>query len=495
MPRLSDRAFHIVKTEIERRYTDDPTDQIERVILLARLEALRARKGTPMTRVQIWEVLSDVAPNFDQNVLMDAESVETDSPILGASIGVGAVAVLVATAIGMDSLAPVPSAEQLNAEPSQISDEMPSAAEKTPDKNAAVNQGLKQNARDVSSTAITGHESNAQQNNAEQNNAEQNNAEQNNAERGDKSGAAEPQDEDSEHRSYKNRFLAILNMGSGKLRANALAELEAAKSLGWQAALKSQDPPHSAQHWRETAEFWERAIAHLDQIPSSSRDYSQVQTKKNEYQYNLSEVRARQAEAEQTLAQSVSAGATELATPTAETTPNFSNLANSAQNASSESSQAKTQETERASELIKAAREYGWQAAVASQNAPHPPEKWADISRLWQTALSTLNQVAPSDPRYAEAQQVKVLYQDNLSAIRDRYQREQTATQRLQSLQASLSELNNSLTSDTVKYGQMEAILERLKTIPAGTEAHVQAQLLIADTMADMNAIAVVPSR
>ena len=498
MPRLSDRAFHIVKTEIERRYTDDPTDQIERVILLSRLEALRTQKGAPMTRVQIWEILSDVAPNFDENVLMDAESVEADSPVLGASIGVGAVAVLVATAVGMDALSPIPSLESLAADsPKVINEAGQGSPAQLSDKAAAIDQGLRTNAETVSSTTTTGEPPRTSQHpKATEKQRDKANA--------SDSDAVEPQDEASESRSYRDRFLALLNFGAEKLKATKPNELETAKHLGWQAALRSQSPPYSAQYWSETAQIWERAIAHLQKVSPSSSDYKQAQVKEAEYRLNLEEIRSRQARAKQPLEVASAASITEPA-PNSKATPQFSDSQLSDSQTSNESAASnpplnETEATEPATaqkateDPIEVAREYGWQAAVASQNAPHPPEKWADISRLWQRALSTLNQVQPNHPRYAEAQQVKVLYRDNLSAIRDRYQREQTATQSLQSLQASLAELNNSLTPDAVKYGRMEAILEKLKTIPTGTEAYMQAQLLIADTTAAMSAIAATPN-
>ncbi|MFK8184047.1 MAG: hypothetical protein AB8B99_11795 [Phormidesmis sp.] len=516
MPRLSDRAFHIVKTEIERRYTDHPEDQIERVILLARLEALREKKGVPMTRVQIWEVLSDVAPNFDQNVLMDAESVETDSPFLGVSMGVGAVAVLVATAIGMDSLTPRPSIGQSSpANLAQSGDDSSDVAKRSASQSAsqsanqkaATEQGLAQGAKRAAGTTLNVTQAGGDGEGRVAN-----------------TGASEPADEDpeplfSKNRLLKNRLPKFSRHSEGDARRNAF---HTAKDLGWQAALKSQDPPHSVQHWRETAALWEDALAELDEVSPLSRHYIQAQLKKSVYQDNLKEIRTRQIAAEQLAQQAtraavqvassgassgVSSGASSgassaLATPTAKAAPEFSDQINrsaagrSAGNSSSAQTvamQAQVSAAPAAEDPIQVAKRYGWQAAVASQNAPHPPEKWADISRLWQTALSSLNKVAPEDPRYAEAQRVKASYQKNLAAIRDRYQREQTATQRLQSLQASLSELNNSLTPDAVKYGRMEAILEKLRTIPSGTEAHVQAQQLIAETTTALNAIAITP--
>lgn len=531
MPRLSDRAFHIVKTEIERRYTHNPEDQIERVILLARLEALREKKGAPMTRVQIWEVLSDVAPNFDQNVLMDAESVETDSPLLGVSVGVGAVAVLVATAIGMDSLTPRPSIGSSPAESSRFGDESPGAVTRSASQKAATEQGLAQGGKRAAGKLVGAEKGATSQQSFEKSSSENSSSEKS-AEKGSggdtavaNKSIADSADEDPEPRNVKNQLSKFFVRSEKTKRPNAF---DTAKGLGWQAALKSQDPPHSVQHWRETAALWEEALAKLDQVSPLSPHYIQAQLKKAVYRDNLAEIRSRQAAAQQLARQATRAAvetvgetggeisgqavglavgqnASKLATPTAQASPQFSNPAfvnQAAQTGSAASSEAvnildqdDVAQPEVVEDPIQVAKRYGWQAALASQNAPHPPDRWADISRLWQTALSVLNKVKPGDARYAEAQQVKASYQRNLAAIRDRYQQEQTATQSLQSLQASLRELNNSLTPDAVKYGRMEAILGKLKTIPSGTEAHVQAQQLIVETTAAMNAIALTSDR
>ena len=484
MSRLSDRAFHIVRAEIERRYTERPADQIERVILLSRLEALRERKGPPMTRVQIWEVLSDVAPNFDQKVLMEAESVEADSPLIGVSIGVGAVAVLVATAIGMDASVNKDDTEALvvnDAASSQVQDKVQLLSEA---QTVSQEADYSQTATDPEMDRV------AAQRVVSQKTTTQEAINKGIANQSEKTGVVRSAEG---ARTLRSRFSKLINWNPRKKEAPIAVDsaLEAAESLGWQAALRSQNPPHGVQYWKETAALWEEAIAELSKIPPRSADYIQAQKKKITYQANLKEINKRQ-EMAAARAERKALEASQRATPAtgAQTTTRTVGPENVANPQFSNSSPSEPSQTTPVVDPVKAAKEYGWRAAVASQNAPHPPEKWADISRLWQTALSKLDNIDVEHPRYEEAQRVKAAYQLNLAAIRDRYQREQTATQSLQSLQASLTELNGSLKSDAVKYGQMEAILEKLKTIPVGTEAHRQAQKLIVDTQAVMSAIA-----
>ena len=431
MPRLSDRAFEIVKSEIERHYGEDPKDQIERVILLARLESLRLHQGKPMTRIEIWEVLSDIAPDFNQKVLREAEKVDIESsPLLGVSMGVGAVAVLVAAALGMDSMADGSPVPWLKAS-SQTDPQQP---------NNPAQQAAKAKATIESN--------------------------------------AKPQ-------VLNDQRPILVNFGkvSDKAQPEAQADpFETARSIGWQAALKSQNPPHSAQHWSETAALWSSAIEQLEQVPRQSENYQQAQLKKKVYEQNLQEIRARQTEAMKLARAQAAKGTakeqnttpkgdlkTAQATVNAEQTPRFS-----------------AQSTE---DPLKVAKRYGWQAALASQNAPHSAEEWANVSRLWQTALLNLDDIDAAYPRYAEAQQVKARYQKNLSEIRDRYQQEQNAAQQIQSLDATLTEMDSSIMPNMTKYIQLKSIMGKLKAIPAGTQAHARAQEMIANVARKMNEI------
>ncbi len=445
MPRLNDRAFQIVKNEIERCYKDGPEAQIERVILLSRLETLRTYQGKPMTRVEIWEVLSDVAPNFSQDVLLEAESVDTDSPLLGVSMGIGAVAALVSAAIGVDST-PV------------------KLASASPVPTASLNRSS-ENTIQVSTVNSAGTA----------------------AEIGFEKAQPEPtfqmlsqNQADSLRRllSLKpNESATLNNRRPVPLNEQTDHPFQLAMQKGWQAAIKGQNPPHSAQHWGETAALWSRAIAHLEQVQPKDSYYAAAQLKKSIYQQNLQQIRSHQAAAlkiaqdeQKQRSQSVAHVVIPSPNQSPHHAPQFS--------------------TQPAENLLDAAKRYGWQASVASQNAPHPAEKWADISRLWQAALKNLNSIDRAHPAYAEAQKIKARYEQNLTAIRDRYQKEQTAAQRLQSLQATLAELDYSILPNATEASRLASIIEKLKSIPSGTQAYAIAQPLIADATKRMGEVA-----
>lgn len=411
MSRLSDRAFHIVKEEIDRCYSDTPQDQLERVIMLARLESLRQQPGEPISKVKLWEELSDISPRFNQQIIHTAANVDATSPFVGISIGVGAVAVLVAAAIGVENLSE-------SAVPLRTTSAFKNTLQASADKSAG--------AQATTASSV-------------------------------QPGVTQPGAAEKTQPKFAKAPANAAHSNRRILTAPTKSAFETARAFGWQAALKAQNPPHSAQHWRETATLWSQAIDLLDQVPRYDGNYTAARAKKEVYQQNLAAIQAREQEA--LLATSKKSN----------TSPQFSAPAES---------------------QLTIAKRYGWQAALASQNAPHPAQKWADISQLWQLAIQNLNQIEPQDSTYADAQQIKTQYQENLAAIRQRYQQEQNATQRLQSLQATLNEIEQSITlSSSSRKTQLAAIVKRLQTIPTNTVAHLQAQSLIERTQGQLGTL------
>ncbi|MEL6854160.1 MAG: hypothetical protein AAFO83_03520 [Cyanobacteria bacterium J06607_13] len=455
MPRLSDRAFQIVKDELDRCYGDKPDEQLERVIMLSRLENLRMSDGKPVSRIELWEEFSDVSPAFDPNVLAQALAADANDSLLGTPIGVGAVAVLVAAAVGVDAIsasAPVvpltSDSTNLPAANSTASNFLPVSATEsaTPSPTASAPSFTRRFTRrlfDRFKDTVPAYGSDL-------------------AKRWVIPGDGEAQPEEA----------VIGKAQPDALRSPAVITapvkdaFETARAFGWRASLKAQNPPYSAQHWAETAVLWEQAIKLLDQVPRGDENYAAAQAKKAVYERNLAHIQDQQQ------------AANAIASDT-QPAPKFSAAKPSA------SQESAPQEND-----LAIAKRYGWQAALASQNAPHPAEKWADISRLWQLALKQIQTIDPDHPDYEAAQQVKITYQQNLLAIRKRYQQEQNANQRLQSLKATIAEIENSITlSNSSKRDQLLAIIGRLRTIPANTVAYQQAQLVIDETTSKISAL------
>lgn len=71
MPRLSEKAFHILQTEIQSA-SNDPTTQVQRELTLRRLEKLRTQEGTPLTGEELRDTIVDLLPDFNDKALKTA---------------------------------------------------------------------------------------------------------------------------------------------------------------------------------------------------------------------------------------------------------------------------------------------------------------------------------------------------------------------------------------------------------------------------------------
>lgn len=257
---------------------------------------------------------------------------------------------------------------------------------------------------------------------------------------------------------------------------------EKARDFGWQAALKGQNPQDTSKQWGEAALLWQQAIYFLDQVSPLDDSYSEAQEKRAVYRVNLQQVISRQLSALTAEARSRQVATTATNPASQAQTSQPQPLQINPSSGSTDPAASATVEKD----WIVIAKKQGWQAALAGQNAPHPADKWAAVSRLWQTALQTLEKIEPQSPQYAQAQAIRAQYQKNLDDIRKRYQVEQAADQRLRSLQATLYEIENSSAVLNNKRTQLTAIVTRLRTIPLGTMAHARAQALITTTTAKL---------
>ncbi len=73
-------------------------------------------------------------------------------------------------------------------------------------------------------------------------------------------------------------------------------QLQAARSplgLGYQAALLSQDPPHTLEEWQQMEALWLEAIAELEAIDPENPAYTLARSKLREYRQNLAAVQQR----------------------------------------------------------------------------------------------------------------------------------------------------------------------------------------------------------
>ncbi|MBD2122299.1 hypothetical protein [Trichocoleus sp. FACHB-262] len=72
MSRLSDRAFHILQTEIQNCASNDAAGQVQKEIVLRRLERLRSQMGVPVAEAELRQVISDIFPEFSHKAIKQA---------------------------------------------------------------------------------------------------------------------------------------------------------------------------------------------------------------------------------------------------------------------------------------------------------------------------------------------------------------------------------------------------------------------------------------
>lgn len=143
-------------------------------------------------------------------------------------------------------------------------------------------------------------------------------------------------------------------------------------------------------------------------------------------------------------------------------------------------------ETKRTGTLMDAAREFALAAAKLGQNPPHKTEQWQQIEQLWEQAIDRLQGIRVEDAGYLEAQKLLATYQTNLGTVQNRRQAEETSAAALEgakSLIPSWQRLNSSTENAAWERSQMisqlQGIINQLEKVQPGTTAYGEAQKLL----------------
>lgn len=142
-------------------------------------------------------------------------------------------------------------------------------------------------------------------------------------------------------------------------------------------------------------------------------------------------------------------------------------------------------ETEELGWVVKA-QQQAMQAAIASQNPPHPMETWKQVQALWREAIAHLEQVPEASVVYTLAQRKLDEYGVNLAAINQRIKVEQDAQNTVNAARsaAQIAEarvgIANSMESWQLAHATWQTAINRLAEVPRGTMVHAEAQQLLA---------------
>lgn len=140
----------------------------------------------------------------------------------------------------------------------------------------------------------------------------------------------------------------------------------------------------------------------------------------------------------------------------------------------------------RTSTLIAAAQQFALAATSAAQNPPHSTDEWEESADLWQQAIERLMQVPVEDSGYVEAQKFLAKYQRNLGIVRTRKSAEQASVEALQQAKDTIptmfaaSAADDSAVNRNQLIGQLQGIINQLETVKSGTTAYPEAQQLLA---------------
>ncbi|TAD94189.1 MAG: hypothetical protein EAZ78_00645 [Oscillatoriales cyanobacterium] len=134
----------------------------------------------------------------------------------------------------------------------------------------------------------------------------------------------------------------------------------------------------------------------------------------------------------------------------------------------------------RADNLIEAAKEFALSAAVASQKPPHSAESWQKIADLWQESIERLSQIPFDSPGYLDAQTKLAEYQNNLGTTQIRLKAEKESVEALNQAKSLFANFQTNLnsTSQNPGYalGQLQEIINQLESVKPGTTVYPEAQ-------------------
>lgn len=70
--------------------------------------------------------------------------------------------------------------------------------------------------------------------------------------------------------------------------------LGSAREYSQRAATQGQNPPHSAEEWRQIIQLWEEAVSQVERVPQDDvSGYREAQAMRAVYQQNLGQIRVR----------------------------------------------------------------------------------------------------------------------------------------------------------------------------------------------------------
>ncbi|MFW6264000.1 MAG: hypothetical protein ACOC3E_00575 [Cyanobacteriota bacterium] len=434
MPRLNDRAWKILCAEIEKCAAEnDLAGQVQRDIALKRLEKLRAQSGFPASLQELDDSLSDLFPNFSQSVLKKAARANRPKSIIGKLLI--AIPVTLGGFAGLVWLVnlpypmvrrPVARVAPMLLLPSYINMDRHyrEAIAHVEQADQLVNSATSRADIELGAHKVKDAQANLDQ--------------------------LPVWFLGYQPQRYCTFFSCVWQFTFDEYRAarasvgrmeakvfqeiNALDQLEASQAK-LQASKEQYKVSGNPSEQREAIATWQASMDELSQLPSATLAGRMAQIKLTAYQRDFREIVG------------LVAG------------------------------------SDRSNTLIHAAKQFAWGAAQTCQNPPHPGIRWEQCESLWEQALDRLEDIPLEDADgYLAAQELLATYKISLGNIEVRRQMEEESVEALERSQYLIQrwQANADTTQRNDLISQLDAIINELKKVEAGTTAFEEAQRLLA---------------
>lgn len=431
MTRLYNRAFEILKTEVDRCANADLAGPAAKKIVMKKLKKLRSQSGEPATAGEFRSIVKEQYPKFSEKVLQDAEKANRPS-MTGIFLELTGLALLATAGLVWVVNLPYPMIRKPVAKtapmlllPSYIS----------------MDHNYKQ------ATALV---------------------------------------EQADQLVNKATSAADINLGAKKVQ-KAQTHLDALPvwflgyypqryctffSCSWQFTLDEFESARKQIGRIEAKTFQEKNALNLLKKAEKS-----IETAKQQYNVGVTPQEKKQAIADWQAAIDV---LEEIAPSTLAGKTARPKLAAAKRDLKQEAGL--TAGNQLSGSLIEAAKQFGMAAAVASQNPPHSAGQWQQIADLWQDAVNRLKQVRVDNPAYVEAQTKLAQYQINVGNAKIRLQNEKDAEAAMKRAKNLIADWRRYALNENPNTGvlasKLQEIVNQLDLVKPGTTVSSEAQEL-----------------
>lgn len=441
MPRLCDRAYSLLDTELKRLCQGKPAEQVRRNIVAKRLLRLRDQDGPPATYAELKEAIEDIFPEFNQRILKQAAKLNRPNPAVGPArwlLGLSAGVVAIAGGIWFINL-PYPMVRW-------------PVARTAPMLLLPSFMRMDQNYRQV---IIYTEQADQLINNA--------------TSAADFDLGEEKSVQAQKHLDrlpvwflgyYPRRYCQFFSCGwrftldefrnarelIGRMEAqifqeqNALQQLDT-NTLTVETAREQYEVVQTAAEKTAALAAWQAGMDKLNEIPRETLAGNQAQTRLVAFQRD------------------------------------YSSLAGT------------TADVQQSNDFVTVAKNFGMRASEIGQGPPHTADTWSQAEGLWQEAINALDKVPEGSPGYVEAQKLKADYIVNKQQIETRERQEQAATDTLRSARSKVVQLIDRFEAGEISglQAQLQEVIDQLDLVPEGTTASAEAQQLQLQAQAKLN--------